>query len=258
MRIVKSRSRLMPVVIGCLLTVSSSACDSARPSMPAAPTAPTPPMAPAVPTVTLSGTVVERFSGQPIQGVQVGLWPLTHPTNRIPAHWPPGREYLESQKTPSDSGGRYTITGIPADFGSFVVTTWYAGGKYVQQCATTVTLNTDATQDVTLTSLQNLAAGNSLRPPRVPGTRTVSGVVFEVTAAGRQPVEGATVGTEGEDSGTPNAWTITDASGRYLLCGLPEGRLTSLFAVKDGYSKDGLYRTVEGGTDTMLDIELKR
>jgi len=28
--------------------------------------------------------------------------------------------------------------------------------------------------------------------------------------------------------------------------------------MKDGYSKDGIYRTVEGGTDTMLDIELKQ
>ena len=57
-----------------------------------------------------------------------------------------------------------------------------------------MTLNADANQDVTLTSLQNLAAGNSLRPPHVPGTRTISGVVFEVTAAGRQPIEGASVG----------------------------------------------------------------
>ena len=88
--------------------------------MPGPPTVPT---APAVPTVTLSGTVVERFSGQPIQGVQVGLWP--HPTNRIPS-WPPGGGY---QRTPSDSGGRYTITGIPADFGSFFVTAWYADGS---------------------------------------------------------------------------------------------------------------------------------
>jgi hypothetical protein len=110
--------------------------------------------------------------------------------------------------------------GIPAGFGSFIVTTWYAEGKYVQQCATTVTLNADANQDVTLTSLQNLASGNSLRPPPVPGTRTISGVVFEVTAAGRQPIEGATVGFEGNNDIT-SAWTFTDASGRYLLCGLP-------------------------------------
>jgi hypothetical protein len=80
--------------------------------------------------------------------------------------------------------------------------------------------------------------------------------VFEVTAAGRHPIEGASVGYEGNNDIT-SAWTFTDASGRYLLCGLPEGRLTSLFAVKNGYSRDSPYRTVEAGTDTMLDIELK-
>ena len=81
--------------------------------------------------------------------------------------------------------------------------------------------------------------------------------MFEVTAAGRQPIEGAWVGFEGSYDYT-SAWTFTDASGRYLLCGLPEDRLTSLFAVKNGYSRDSPYLTVEAGTDTMFDIELKR
>ena len=132
-------------------------------------------------------------------------------------------------------------------------------GKYAQQCLTTVTLNADANQDVTLTSLQNLAAGNSLRPPHVPGTRTISGVVFEITAAGRQPIEGAWVGFTVDPSGDiTGAETFSDASGRYLLCGLPETRLTSLFAVKNGYSRDDLWKSVDAGSDTTLDIELKR
>jgi hypothetical protein len=151
-------SRLMstPATVGCLLTVLSTACDAKPPSMPDTPTAPT---APAVPTVTLSGTIMERFSGQAIQGVGVGLFPQTYP-NR-PHSWPPGGGY---QRTPSDSGGRYAVTGIPADFGSFyVLATYLEWGKYAQQCLTTVTLYSDANQDVTLTSLQNLAAVNSLR-----------------------------------------------------------------------------------------------
>ena len=223
--------------------------------MPGTPTAPTTPTAPAVPTVTLSGTVVERFSGQPIQGVGVGLFPQTRP-NR-PHSWPPGSGY---QRTPSDSGGRYTITGVPADFGSFtVLATYPEWGKYAQQCVTTVTLYSDANQDVTLTSAQNLAAGNSLRPPHAPGTRTISGIVFESTQAGRQPIEGAWVGFTVDPSGDiAGAETFSDASGRYLLCGLPETRLTSLFAVKNGYSRDELWKSVDAGSDTTLDIELKR
>ena len=46
--------------------------------------------------------------------------------------------------------------------------------------------------------------------------------------------------------------------GRYLLCGLPESRLTSLFAVKNGYSRGDLWKSVDAGSDTTLDIELKR
>jgi hypothetical protein len=253
MRTVKSHLMLMPFVIGCLLTVSSSACDARRPSMPGAPTEPTSPATPAVPTVTLSGTIVERFSGQPIQGVAVGLSP--HPTNRIPG-WPPGSGL---QRTPSDSGGRYTIRGIPAGFGFFYVLASYAGGTYLQQCLTTVMmLNSDANQDVTLTSLQNLAAGNSLRPPHVPGTRTISGIVFEVTAAGRQPIEGAYVGFMLVGPDIVGAETFSDATGGYLLCGLPETRLISLFAMKNGYSRDDLWKSVDAGSDTILDIELKR
>ena len=251
MRTVESRLT-STVFAGCVLTVCSSACDSSRPSMSGTPTAPT---APAVATVTLSGTVVERLTGQPIPGVAVGLFPLTYPTRS--SSWPPGGGY---HITPSDSAGRYTIRGIPADFGSFaVLATYPERGKYSQQCLTTATLHADASQDISLTSAANRAAGNSLQPERVPGTRTISGIVFEVTEAGWQPIEGAWVGFAVDPSGdVAGAEAFSDASGRYLLCGLPETRLTSLFAVKTGYSRDLLWKTVEAGPDTTLDIELKR
>jgi hypothetical protein len=231
--------------------VLAGACDQSRPGTTIVATAPTIPGAPAVPTVTLSGTVIERFSGQPIPGAQVGLWPRTYPANRS-WNW---HEHLST----SDAAGHYRITGIDADFGSFWIyaTTQRDLSQYMQQCATTVTLDADGSQDVTLTSRESLVAGNSRLPPRGPGTRTVSGAVFEVTETGRQPVAGASVGWEG-DMDLVVAQTVTDTSGRYLLCGLPETRLDSLFALKIGYSRDGLYRIVEAGSDTQLDIELKR
>lgn len=242
--------RRMPTVrrfaagLGLLLAIG--ACDRTPPVMPGAPTAPTPP---ALRTVTLSGTVTERISGQPLQGVEVGVWPSS--TSRIP-QWPLGPGLW---KTPSDSAGRYSVTGIPGGFGSFFVLASYAHGEYAQQCATTVTLDSDANQDVTLTSSQNFAAGNSLRPPHVPGTRTVSGIVFEITEAGRQPIEGAWVGfTVDPEGDVAAAETFSDATGRYLLCGLPETRL-SLFAGWNGYS---YMRSVDAGSDTTLDVELKR
>jgi hypothetical protein len=88
---VKSRRILARVLVSCLLTMSSSACDATRPSTSGAPTVPTAPTAPAVPMVTLSGTVAERFSRQPIQGVQVALFPQTYPESPPPRGTPPYR-----------------------------------------------------------------------------------------------------------------------------------------------------------------------
>src|SRR5688572_29540814 len=122
--------------------VLAGACDQAGPSTTIRPTAPTVPQAPAVPTVTLSGTVIERFSGRPIQEAQVGLWPRTYAANRS-WNW-------HAHLSTSDAAGHFSITGIEADFGAFWVyaTTQRDLGQYTQQCATTVTLDADASQDV--------------------------------------------------------------------------------------------------------------
>jgi hypothetical protein len=53
------------------------------------------------------------------------------------------------------------------------------------------------------------------------------------------------------------AETRSDAAGRYLLCGLPLGRIHGLFALKQGY---GLVSSapVEPGSDANVDIEIQR
>jgi len=52
------------------------------------------------------------------------------------------------------------------------------------------------------------------------------------------------------------ATTLTDADGRYILCGLADDPSTYLFAWKDGY---GLFEsTVNVAGNTTLDIELRR
>jgi hypothetical protein len=80
----------------------------------------------------------------------------------------------------------------------------------------------------------------------------------EVTAAGRQLIEGAYVEFVLVGPDIVGAETFSDATGGYLLCGLPETRLISLFAMKNGYSRDDLWKSVDAGSDTTLDIELKR
>ncbi|MGE3511367.1 MAG: carboxypeptidase-like regulatory domain-containing protein [Vicinamibacterales bacterium] len=239
------------MAVGCLVIVLSGACETRHPSAPGAPSGLTPPAPPATPSVNVSGMVVERVSGQPVEGVRVTVYPTSVSGW---SRWPPNGAITE---VPSDVGGRYSIAGVPAGFEYFLIT-WHPGERFVQQCATRVTLSADAHQDVGLTSLQNLAVGSSTPSPPLPHARTISGTVFENTEAGRQPVANAWVWLGADISGdVPAAYTLSLANGRYLLCGLPESRLT-LYAHKDGYSLNEFWTTVEAGADTTMDIELKR
>jgi hypothetical protein len=52
------------------------------------------------------------------------------------------------------------------------------------------------------------------------------------------------------------AFTRSDDSGRYLLCGLSVGRIPSLVAEKEGFNVSSV--PVEPGMDTTFDIQLHR
>jgi hypothetical protein len=79
-------------------------------------------------------------------------------------------------------------------------------------------------------------------------------VVYEVTEAGRRPIEGASVGWEASlDLVVADTWS--DAAGRYVLCGLPAGPVVGLFADKEGFTVD--YASAEAG-DSTVDIEMRR
>jgi hypothetical protein len=153
----------------------------------------------------------------------------------------------------TDAAGRYRIV-IRRPEGAGV-TVWALASKdgYVQQCVATTRMQTDATLDLGVTSLGALPA---VRRGSAPGSRTISGVVYEATPTGRQPVESAWVGWEALLD-TVVAETRSDAAGRYLLCGLPVEQITGLFALKQGYSNVS-YASVEPGTDRVVDIEITR
>jgi hypothetical protein len=166
----------------------------------------------------------------------------------------------------TDAAGRYRLTVYFYNKPPQQVILWGLTSKdgYVQQCATTKTVVGDnATLDLRLTSIANLS---SARPKSDPGSRTVSGIVFETTATGPRPVQGATVGWFAFfDNGEGMARTFTDAAGFYLLCSLPKSRIAGhfdinidgLYAAKEGYRPE--VPVVEAGTgDVVLNIELKK
>jgi hypothetical protein len=232
----------------CLLLVMS-ACGEAPRSLPTAPTVQNI-SDPAVSTFTLSGVITERFSGRPVQGARVWVEPISHAQVRS---WPPAG----LRTTPSDGAGRYTISGLPS-LGPVWVSTAQTWGDafsapYVHQCVTTVTVESNATLNVTVSSTTDLVVLNASTGPAPAHSRIVSGTVFEITPDGRQPVGNVWVGWEASGSGDLMAETRTDAAGHYRLCGLPRERISLSAAPEYG---NVVYATVDPGSDASVDIEI--
>lgn len=227
------------LVSALCLALLVAACGRDEPLVSANPVAPTAPAAPTVGilTLTLSGVVAE--DGHAIENALVEVW------------WSCGRGCGRANQGMTDAAGRYKVAGLPEG-----ETVWAIARKdgYLQQCIATVTTQANASLDVRLTSIANLSAA---RPLSGPGSRTVSGAVFEATPTGRQPVEGASVAVYSEALlyyGEYVAFTRSDTAGRYLLCGLPEGRIPGLYAEKQGYRG---FVSVEPGSDAIVDIQMR-
>ena len=103
-------------------------------------------------------------------------------------------------------------------------------------------------------------------PPAPPATYTLSGVVFELTAAGRVPAEGVQLYCD--SCGSPDGHTLTssDANGFYGFSWARNG-VHPLLVWKDGYEVIDPARTLADGTgvknatvdgDTRFDIQIVR
>ena len=105
-------------------------------------------------------------------------------------------------------------------------------------------------------------------PPGVLSDYTLSGVVFEVTATGETPIEGADVYCELCLAGT-HSWALTDSNGFFSFTGVwtePNVR-TQLWFGKEGYTdppgvprvfNQSGWRQVLVAGDTQFDVELVR
>ena len=225
------------VCCGIALAVLMVGCTRPAPSTTfTVPTSPTVPVLSIAPSgaKTLLGIITDSASGMPIQGVRV---------------------YLSSGRASvaSDALGQYEIDGLL----NAENLRWARGtlNGYLQQCTAPVLLDRiSTTLNIQLTREANLSftePSPGFSPP--PNTRTVTGVLFRTIDGRRQPVAGGFVDFEPEKD-YEAAGTRTDASGRYLLCGLPKS------PVKLGASSapsDVVYVTGGAGADTVLDIELK-
>jgi hypothetical protein len=128
---------------------------------------------------------------------------------------PDGSGYLLSDvleyPVVTDNLGRFLLTGLPES----KVLLRSGGPHYLQPCVHTVSLHdADEWHDIEVVSADTLSSPDPPRPltAREP---SLTGVVFEMTAAGKQPV--ADVAIELEESYLTRATTVTDLNGRYYV-----------------------------------------
>jgi hypothetical protein len=91
------------------------------------------------------------------------------------------------------------------------------------------------------------------------GSPTLTGVVYEMTAAGRRPIPAADVMLIAGCSGLGAPYMRTDAEGRYAFCRVPRGSACIFAALErfggPWFSERQVPTAVNG--DTVLDIELE-
>lgn len=210
--------------------VAAAGCDSS--STPTSATA----IAPSAPPAyhTLSGVVstVTGGSATPVEGARVEVAEGCRPGQCV-------------RFAMTDQDGRYRIPDVLAGNRAIVVSKW--GHASI---LTTVTLTGDMELDLQMVREE---------------IYTLSGVVFEVTAAGLAPVERVWVYCDACGDGG-HMGTFTDGDGAYEFREVQAG-LFAILAHKDGYtvvdstrtSADGTgERTVRVSGDTHFDIQLVR
>jgi len=234
-------------VVAMCLALVASACDEDTRSQLTAPSSSTVTTSGAS---TVSGVVYEATAGglRPLAGVGIDASP----------------DYQShSPRTTSTADGRYELPASVLAAGNKIV-----GERtgYRQPCRVAVSSTSSTVQDLYLVSNEVLATTGV--PASMPvAQQIVSGVVSERTSVGNRPIAGAIV-TGDFSAGLgwgPSASTVTDAQGRYLLCGIGPSELgLYLYVAKSGFQftyvpvdvrAGGSVDPNRGGT---FDVELKR
>jgi hypothetical protein len=228
----------VPLAIGVVVVLGSSGCaESPRSPVAASEVQPAPP--PVVPVIAaLNGIVYEvnADSRRPLASVGLDI-SIEYQS------WPPS--------TFTDSNGRFTRANVGP--GLKIAAT---KSGYSQPCRVQVRTPTEL-HEVFLVANELLSSTGI--PPGMPITGPVmDGRVFERTAAGERPVSGVSITLDftGGMGWAPSATTVSDATGRYLLCNVEDstGLGLAVLVTKEGYGDvfTGVTRL------SAFDIELRR
>jgi hypothetical protein len=156
-------------------------------------------------------------------------------------------------QVPTDGNGRFTFT-VPQ--GAQVRLQGSLSDTY-QPCQVVVRADTDVMEDIHLVA-DRQQLGSHIPAELLSHTPFVSGVVYEQTDDFRRtPLADVRVELDGLGGlGWVAATTLTDASGRYILCGLADEPSTYVYASKSGYKLFDSAVKVAG--NTTFDIEMHR
>ena len=198
-------------------------------------------------THTITGTITELGpEGQrPVEGARIDVYLIA---SHRSGHW---------MTDVTEADGRYELWGVFTD----AIAVLYAGkgdGLYVQPCVHQVTVSSDMSVDIEI--VPRSAGGAAANDAARRGTGSfLTGVVFGQGPDGtRAPIPEAMVFLDGNITAL-NATTITDADGRYVLCGIPRGSHEFAATAAGGYDiSKNPPRTIDISGDMTLDVELKR
>jgi hypothetical protein len=157
------------------------------------------------------------------------------------------------ERTTTDASGRYGVEVRSGDSPTVWVTAYHDQFGF-QPCGAWVD-QTDSTPagrtvDVQLSSAEALSGGV---PVSTAGRRRISGTIYALTPAGRQPVSDAIVAWDLSND-DHKAWTQTDSAGRFTLCGLPVNDRVQIAAFG---SPGWAWLMVEAGGDTSVEVTLR-
>jgi hypothetical protein len=235
--------------------VTPSACPSASPTpshratpypgLPSSSFFPTPCV-----THRITGTITEfgPLGQRPVEGARIDVY--LYASNGS-GHW-------MSDVTEAD--GRYELWGI---FTNAIAVLSASKGdslanSYRQPCVHELTVTSDMSVDIEI--VPQLAGGAAATAAARRGTGPfLTGVVFGQGPDGtRAPIPDAVVSLDG-DVAPLAATTITDANGRYVLCGIPRGSHEFAATAAGGYDiTKNPPQKIDIAGDMTLDVELKR
>jgi hypothetical protein len=228
------------VLCGVASLLATTSCSPSGPSPLPPPRTDAPPELPVQPPTGSRGEQVSTAYGFAYEHTRTGVQPLAHFPLQV--HAMKGKFESVLIDVTTDANGRYEVPGLLREF---LMVGARQQDAYLSPCSVRMWLWSDLPHNVHVVSRELVLAGGlprSMPPlsqqPSSPHAEIASGFVTEqLPDGGTRPVAGALVEHFYGDgrSGHPTGYTVTDAEGRYVLCGYWDDYGQTVRVSKDRY-----------------------